>query len=342
MSFKPIVERLALELVDDEVSQESVICRSYYNNSIECAELFKAWEYQVANSCQSYHLLELIANVVTTSRLLGFRSLGTAIVRRCMLGMTVIYRNMTSGNQELSAGTLILLGAMVRHGANTTRELVSLFNFSLKSFPGFLNNRKVLKDSQESLRSLYIHFILGFFIRGDAAVKKTILDTKGLLLSLFKDITKDNFELVQFVLSTLQRALIDDISLPRSPKIAFFNNYLLGILLPLYSNFDEKNLKHCSKVDPKRTIASLIHSFFEHLCLNPGSGIAFSDHGWYPPVFSSETYTAEGSQTQKKVFNVVLLRFLPSLKISSNMEQRQLLLHILSKCPELVHQYTLI
>jgi hypothetical protein len=62
---------------------------------------------------------------------------------------------------------------MVMHGPTTTKELVQIFNFSLKSLPSFLEIRKKKKleyrkensDSSKSsllrsddIRTLYIHF----------------------------------------------------------------------------------------------------------------------------------------------------------------------------------------
>jgi Ribosome 60S biogenesis N-terminal len=352
--------------LDDDPSAfpESDPIKTYLAQSPECDELFRAWDYTVAHNAQSAQLLDVMAFTLTSARMLGYRATGTSMVRRIIRNyMPVIYRNLNSGTHVLIAGTLRLLVAMVMHGQTTTRELEAAFNFSLKPLQSFLRIKKkkvgtsddtgkeVSKSSSEDdIRTLYVKFILGFFIRGDASVKKSLLDTKGVVAFILKDLKNDSFEVIDFVLSALRKGLVDDVHLARSPKIAFFKPFVLEQICALFSLNDKENPRHTSK-DGRKTAADLVEVFMDHLCLTPGVGICFADDGWYPPAFRKDvdseevasknikTETKEVKAKSVKVYNVVLLRFLATLNFSSDMKQRALFLRILEANLELVHAY---
>lgn len=112
--------------------------------------------------------------------------------------MTAIYRNLNGGKQVVIQSSLRLLVALVMHGSSTTKELLDTFNFTLKPLALFLRiKKKQTIDSGKSLediRTLYIKFLLGFFIRGDSLVKKAIMETKNLVGMIFKDLKDDVFE----------------------------------------------------------------------------------------------------------------------------------------------------
>lgn len=338
---------LLYKVVHGESEQQPDLVRAYFQ--LEKLELFEAWDYILGNQLKSTSLIDVIAFTITAARLLGFRSIGSQMVRKIMTEyLTQIYRYLNSGSHALIASTLRLLVSMVMHGSTTTKELHANFNFSLKSLSSFLRIRKKSKKSSEKddsnlsrsedVRTLYIKFVLGFFIRGDASVKKSLLDIKGLVAFILADIKHDSYELIEFILETLLKGLIDDKFLARSPKISFFKPFVLEKLLDLYSLNDPSNARNCSKKEPKRTIADLVHHFMQRICLNPGSGICYEDNGYYNASIKYENIIEENSRGNK-VFNIVLLNFLKTLRISTDLKQRDLFLCIMRQTSELVHAY---
>ena len=82
-------------------------------------------------------------------------------------------------------------------------------------------------------------------------------------------------------------------------------------------------------IDPEKTVADLAHDFFSSIFMTPGTGLCFKDSGWYGLKDQSDN---------KKVNNIILSRFLPTLSISDK-RQRDLCFNILKVCPELVHGF---
>lgn len=142
------------------------------------------------------------------------------------------------------------------------------------------------------------------------------------------------------MLNSLRVGIIDDDQLPRSAKVSFFNKSVLEQLCELLELNDASISRICCPKDPLRTISVHAFEFLGSLCLKPGSGICYTDSGWYPPHFSKYMHVSdEKMKSTKRVHNVLLLRMLPTLKIVTDMKQRELFLSILNVCPELVDAF---
>ncbi|KAI8924368.1 ribosome 60S biogenesis N-terminal-domain-containing protein [Entophlyctis helioformis] len=358
-AFAGLVRKVALEEVDAEVSYESEMLRKWLKASLECADLVRVLDFQVSSSVpQLEPVINCVAYTLAASRLVGHRSTGTSLARSVIRNhLKMVYRNLSSGKPILVQSTLRLLVALASHGSSTTRELHESFNFTHKSFPSLLKIRKKGATGgslPDDIRTLTIQFMLAFINRGDASIKKTVLETKEFLAGIIKDIKNDPFETINLVLSTLQRGIVDDHLVSRTSKISFFNNRLLDQLLALYSLSDASNPKLVSPTDKTTTVAMITHNFFLHICTKPGVGICFADFGWYPAVLNDGAQqaldaTAAAADSlgslsagggSARVYNKSLLKLLSSLKISgTDMYQRELFLSILDACPELVHPF---
>ncbi|KAJ3294460.1 hypothetical protein HK104_003568 [Borealophlyctis nickersoniae] len=336
-AFNRTLSKLVREEVDAEVSGEGDLVRAYFKGSPECAELFRIWDFQQTNKVDRLEviILEVLSRVIPVAKMVGSRSIGTGMVRNVIRNhMKILYRNLSSGKHVVIQSTLRLLVAVTGYGQGTTRELQETFNFTMKALHKLLTIRKKSAAGQEGtkprkaedVRTLYIRFILAFLVRGDVGVKKAVLETKDFVSGIFKGMAEDTYETVEFVLSTLRRAVIDDVHLGRSVKVAFFNNYVLEQLARLYFRND------VSSDGGDVSISDLAHEFMLHLCTNPGVGVCFQDAGWYPAQSS-------GGKKHIKVYNAVLLRFLGVLHPTENLNQEKLVLAILKSCPELVQPY---
>ncbi|KAG0305585.1 hypothetical protein BGZ98_003899 [Dissophora globulifera] len=251
--------------------------------------------------------------------------------------MTAIYKNLSSGRQGTVQATLRLLTAMNHVHHTTTRELKDGFNFGLKVLSKLKNQRR--KEGDESInktdtRTLYIQFLLAFLIRGDAAVKKEILEIPDLFQAALKDLHNDPFSLVKQVLGVLSNNIIMDNDLPRTVKISFFSTHFLTHHLKLYARTD-------AVPDADQTVAQVMHGFMMALCTTPGVGICFQDAAWYSPstlksVTSVEKSTGEGT---KHIFNKTLSQLLTHLRPTESALQQELTVAILTACPELVRVF---
>ena len=150
--------------------------------------------------------MDSLAYIIKASRFTGLRSMGSALARTVIRDhMRSIYRNLSSSKHSLVQSTLRLLISIARHSVGTCRDLQETFNFAFKSFPQLLKMRKKTSKSAvgtkdvtmpEDSRTLLIQFIMSFFIRGDASVKKFVLEAKSVVSSIFKDLKSDPFQVI--------------------------------------------------------------------------------------------------------------------------------------------------
>ncbi|CAG8441879.1 9449_t:CDS:10 [Acaulospora morrowiae] len=313
----------------------------YLMSSSECRELFKIWDTQIANDMTKLEtsILELFAKLIQyTSIVSSLRSTGTILIRNILKNyMRTLIRNLSCTRLPTVQATLKLLLAMNSHEIAITRELYAEFPFGSNSLIRLLNIRKNDKAAYHyDVRTLYIRFVLSFFVHGDAQIKSNVLENKNFANLIFKGLIKDPYEMVDEVLTKIYDYVISDDKINRVTKISFFSHTVLNQILQLYSR--------CNSEPPesKNVVANVAHRFLLSICCNPGTGICFHDSGWYPAnVSSTSSHNAEKSTNYRKdrVHNVILSSFIKILNPAEDLRQRELLLKILEACPELIQVY---
>ncbi|KAF9094869.1 hypothetical protein BGX23_001439 [Mortierella sp. AD031] len=312
----------------------------YVEESPECTQLFKIWEWQHQLDIRRIEasIVEVFSKLIHQCNTALHRPQAIRLTRSILQNqsrMTCIYKNLSSGRQNTVQATLRLLTAMNHVHHTTTKELKDSFNFSLKALTKLRHMRRKEGDSESAnkadTRTLYIQFLLAFFIRGDATVKKEVLEMPDLFQLALKDLPNDPFPLVNQVLLVLTNNITMDNELSRTSKITFFSTSFLVNLLKLYSRTEPVE-------GSDQTVASIVHKFMMALCTTPGVGICFQDAAWYPPSIltsttSSEKTTGDGN---KIIFNKTLSQLLTHLRPTENMLQQELTVSILTACPELV------
>ncbi|KAG0192599.1 hypothetical protein DFQ28_008597 [Apophysomyces sp. BC1034] len=177
-------------------------------------------------------------------------------------------------------------------------------------------------------------FVLAFFIHGDAEVKKQVLAIKGFVSSVFTGIDQDAYQLIEEILSVMYEHLIMDNAVSRSVKAYFFSSYILEQVAKAYVRTEPEP----TSAEDTGIPANLVHHFLVSVCSVPGVGACFRDSGWYPSSSPADEKNDTGSKTET-VQNRALAKFILSLKPVDDMRQQELLLKILTVCPELVEGY---
>ncbi|KAG0230650.1 hypothetical protein BGW41_002440 [Actinomortierella wolfii] len=313
---------------------------SYIEESPECMQLFRIWEWQQQHAVGKIEIviLEVFAKLIHQCNTALHRNFSIKITRHIFQHqMTALYRHLSSGRQNAVQATLRLLTAMNYVHHTTTKEIKDGFNFSLKALPKLLNQRR--KDDDEGsankpdTRTLYIQFLLAFFVRGDHTVKKDILEIKDLISPIFQGLLADTPQLVTQLLNVMLDHVILDGDLPRAVKITFFNNKILENIARLYARTDLESSNESS-------VAQAAHDFLMAICTKPGVGVCFQDASWYPPsTLGSQAATDKTTGKPIKIFNKTLSRFLLFLRPTEQLLQQQLVIAILTACPELVRPY---
>ncbi|KAJ3260420.1 hypothetical protein HK103_000562 [Boothiomyces macroporosus] len=218
--------------------------------------------------------------------------------------LSQIYTNL-SGKHSTVSSTLKLMIAMANY---SSRDLALNFNFNLKQFDSILKiRRKSLEEDKmpNDIRNLYIQLVCTLVRKNDSTTRQYLLEIKNFVGALMKDLKNDNPKTVQYVLETMEIIIADE-KISRTAKSLLFSNYILEQLIQLYD---------------KESLASIVHPFLLKLCTTVGSSVCFQDAGWYG-----------------KLHNFNLSKLILNLK-SSDLKQRELLISILGKCPELVQYF---
>ncbi|KAF9187447.1 hypothetical protein BGZ51_001294 [Haplosporangium sp. Z 767] len=316
---------------------------AYVEESPECTQLFKIWEWQQEYDVKRIEvsIIEVFSKLIHQCNTALHRTHAIKLTRAILQNqsrMTSVYKNLSSGRQNTVQVTLRLLTAMNHVHHSTTKELKDGFNFGLKALSKLKNQRRKEGDEEAEnkpdTRTLYIQFLLAFFVRGDATVKKEVLEMPDLFQSALKDLQHDTFPLIKQVLNVLINNIVMDNDLSRTTKISFFNTNFLVNQLKLYA--------HSEPIPGSdQTIAQLVHEFMMALCTTPGVGICFQDAAWYPPSTLTSTTSVEktAGENTKHIFNKTLSQLLTHLRPTENILQQQLTVSILTACPELVRVF---
>ncbi|KAF9110441.1 hypothetical protein BGX27_006334 [Mortierella sp. AM989] len=315
---------------------------AYVEESPDCTQVLKIWEWQQQNDVRRIEasIVEVLSKLIHQCNTALHRTHAIKLTRSILQNqnrMTTIYKNLSSGRQNTVQATLRLLTAMNHVHHSTTRELKDGFNFGLKVLSKLKNQRRKEGDDATNkidTRTLYIQFLLAFFVRGDATVKKEVLEMPDLFQAALKDLHNDAFPLVKQVFAVLTNNIVMDNDLPKTAKISFFSTSFLVNQLKLYA-----------RVEPvpnsNQTTAQVMHGFMMSLCTTPGVGICFQDAAWYPPSTLKSTTSVEkpGGEGTKHIFNKTLSQLLTHLRPTEHTLQQELVVSILTACPELVRPF---
>ncbi|KAJ3233921.1 nucleolar pre-ribosomal-associated protein 1 [Chytriomyces hyalinus] len=361
--FNYALKRLVRHAVDHEVSDESSLVRNYVKTSPETPELIRIWQFQQKHNIPRLDVLVLdaIGYILLASRMINARSTGTHLARTMIRNhMKPIYKALSSKKHALMQAACRVLSALVIQSSSCTRELFESFNFTMKALPTLFKIKKTATDGgrMEDIRGLYIRFLLGFLMYGDANVKKGIMETKDAVSGIFKGCWEDHYSTLEFVFSVLKKKVVDDTGLSRSVKQQFFNNYIVELITKLYGRSDptvpgntpvSKSTNSIDAIDESldtneptpRTVADLAHEFLIHLCTRPGFGICVQEPGWLQIkklVVGDAGGAATGGRLRKQK-NSHLIKWAAFLRPTEIDLEMTALLELLKNCPELVQPY---
>ncbi|KAF9931389.1 hypothetical protein FBU30_010317 [Linnemannia zychae] len=296
----------------------------YIEESPECTQLFKIWEWQYQSDVRKVEasIIEVLSKLIHQCNTALHRPQAIRLTRSILQNqgrMTCVYKNLSSGRPNTVQATLRLLTAMNHVHHTTTKELKDSFNFSLKALSKLRHQRRKEGETDALNKA------------GDATVKKEMLEMPDLFQLALKDLPNDAFLLINQVLNVLTNNIVMDNDLSRTSKVSFFNTSFLVNMLKMYSRTEPVE-------GTDQTIATIFHKFMMALCTTPGIGICFQDAAWYPPnILTSSTSTEKAiGDNNKIIFNKTLSQLLTHLRPTENMLQQELTVSILTACPELV------
>ncbi|XP_012278213.1 nucleolar pre-ribosomal-associated protein 1 [Orussus abietinus] len=179
---------------------------------------------------------------------------------------------------------LKLLAAIISLGGTLPQELLSHLSLHGQFLETVTKHSK--PTDSESVRTCFIHFILAFLVEGNVLVIRTLLDKRRVLSSIFPGLLYDPHILVNVVLMTIKKYVLENPGISKTLKIHTFSTPVVQTLVSLY-NWKGPNgcpgyAKHNATLDvvnpqEKQVAVDAVHEFLITLLTSNRYGIIFHD-----------------------------------------------------------------
>lgn len=260
--------------------------------------------------------------------------------------LKIVYRSLASNKEFINAPCLRLLTEINKFDFGSVCGLLhSAFDFTNKNITKPLEVSREKADTtvatddlhRPSLRTTSVRFVLSFFQFGSSSVKNEVLGQRAWISPIFKYLRNDSPLVVNDFLDVVSKNVLGDKEISRDTKKFVFNDRALSNILALYRRTDIVDITGTGKNEEK-TVAEAAHEFLMKVCTTPGSGVCYSDSGWYPPGW---TETGEKHRSGPRLHNHLLSSFISNIRPYADTMQQDLLLSIFKAFPELVADYHL-
>ncbi|XP_014232040.1 uncharacterized protein LOC106655945 [Trichogramma pretiosum] len=245
--------------------------------------------------------------------------------------MATIHSMMSSHSKpKHKKAVLKLLTAIVSLGKTFPRELLNHLTLHPMLVDALASHTK--PSDPENVRTCFIHFLLSFIIEGNSSTIKALLDKRGVLSSIFADLIYDSCEIVQLVLKTLKKYILENSSITKTIKIHLFNTSAIESLVNLYNWKGPKNWQGFRKtdkvlepVDPeeKNMTLNALHELLITLMTSSRYGIVFHDH----------SLGTDSGRKHNHFINVILQNL---ERPWEHEKPSELVVEILASCPDLI------
>ncbi|KAF9558394.1 hypothetical protein CPC08DRAFT_639060 [Agrocybe pediades] len=327
------------------------LAKQWIESSPGANELFEIWD----NSNRQAPVIALVVSLLSSLLSLftvhyNNHSLGQPIMKALLTPSRLRTLNSYIGgaNNELIIVVLKLYNVMSSFaGGRDKKAVLEGFGWEIKSLPKLLNMRRKTHGERDptdpllrpDIRTLYILLLLSFVDTDSPSQTKTLFleQHREAFLAIFKGLIYDHYSLARKILEVCWGGIWSDSKVKRTLKVGLFNETTLGHIIKLYerSNMEDDDEDHIP--------ANLVHHFLLAICTRPGTGICFRDRGWYPreldPEEASIKEEEDGKKRSGKIYNKILANILKTLKVNEDARQQELVIKILTACPELVAGY---
>ncbi|XP_070568694.1 nucleolar pre-ribosomal-associated protein 1-like [Ptychodera flava] len=331
----PALEKFNKLVTEDDSGQDVV--DSFLKISGECNEIFSLLEGPKLPTTEIRIIFEALECILVTiaSDLRHHKAVSVHIVQRILQNhQKQLYGALnTRCTNRYIKSCLRLLTAMVTQDVSMAREVQNMFNFQLEGLIWIMNKRDST-GKEEDVRICFIRFAMSFLITGDDQVIQKLIEVKGFLNGIFRDISKDRASSIHLLLTTLKEKIVCNTAISKTSKMRLFSENTLHSLAALYKwkgicdiklDQDEEMDEEQRQSAGQNIIRQLVHDFLLTLTCSFKHGINFYDRS---------------IGTSGRVHNNILLKFLLSLKSATEDSLvEELLIRILTACPDLLHKY---
>lgn len=261
----------------------------------------------------------------------SFVELGTRFVKNIFDShMKIIYRCLYIGRPALANPALKLLTNMTTfHRGLLTNDLFSAFDLSMTVLPKLLalkEDVKVDEAKRKQIRGNFVKFYLSFISNSSVIVRRDLIAQKRVVSNWFKFLSYDDADTILLMVKTFDQKVLREPSYLKATKINLFNDWSVSLMARLLGRSDIPS-------GETENVGTIIYNFLVFLTSDMTYGIRFPNKQW----FLSED--EEEIDPENPVNNRILLAVIKSLKPWEHIQRQDLVLSILSNCPELVAPY---
>ncbi|GAA5877773.1 hypothetical protein JCM3774_000753 [Rhodotorula dairenensis] len=317
------IDKRAIALVEKAAPRgEPDLLLDYVKQNPACNGVLAAWELanKTNNSPLSAAALSCLTSLVRLASTDPFTS-SPEILKSLFSAQYAPYfeRSLNPGRNDVTTAALKLCNALVGFaGGKYARKVFASFSWSPKVTSRLHKTRLRSLTSFNALakpdiRTLLVLLVLSFLTAGDVRLKTSVLETKGLLGGVFKGLNEDPEIVVNLVLETVGRELVQDRRVALEARRNIFDEACINELVKLYDY-----PLPVADVDLPASHPSLsVHRFFRLI-----------SHWLADQIASSPVGRSSGPQR-------VLSTLLRALKVTEDRVQRELGLEILKSAPVL-------
>lgn len=148
--------------------------------------------------------------------------------------MSIVHSMLSiQSNTKQRKVVLRLLAAIVSLGGNLSRELLAHLSLQQQTLKNLVRPSKYKEP--ESVRVCFVHFILAFFMEGNASVIRMLLVKCDLFSSIFPELIYDSKDIVSLVLTTMKMYVLENTSISKTMKLHLFSTSVVLNLVSLYN-----------------------------------------------------------------------------------------------------------
>ena len=253
---------------------------------------------------------------------------------------------------HISSCLQLLTEVVVFDGGQAASRLYHQREITFKRLDAFLGMRRDMKGDNvkppemHSVRQSALGYLFANLRLQGAAAKMNIITQGRILHALLDDIAQDPPSVVLEILEVLRREIAMDSEMNPNTKGRFFNQWTLSQLTTLY-DYNESDSLPDAHQDTKRSV----HDLLLLLCTSPGCGLMDVRHASNPGSLAFMAEKTIESPSQPDISNKLddnyrlarrnsrLQQFLQSLRPYAKVPQRDLILAVFQKMPELIPDY---
>lgn len=335
---------------------KSQLPSSNQNNPSYLADIVQTWDFSAQSNNEglfSAVVAVLALLLKTISSFVDFRDYGnllcTTLLQKEQIKLFDRALSTHKPKEHVISPCLRLLTEIVSFdGGNAAKSIYLHQDVTFKQLDVFLGMRKEYSggnpdDWKPSVRNNALRYLFANLKLQDQNTKTEILAQGRIFRAVFQDIREDPPSIIQGLLYTLRREIVEDDNVPRLSKSRLFTDWTLGRLATLYSYHEDDRILAGGTV-----VEDLVHAFLLLICTNEEYGVLVAQN--IPRIDTAKDYmdvgdsedmsqTSESYQKLKPVRNRTLASFLQGLRPYANVLQTNLTLAIFQAAPELIADY---